>query len=96
MSKERNFLRWQHQHAIADLNYSLQCFGDHLSEELAYPPEVDGFEAVYLYLCERHNWTIDLCRSMDKNDIRLALSQEMRNWKLPPESLVGSFAQNDS
>ncbi|EAX8227335.1 hypothetical protein [Salmonella enterica] len=96
MSKQRYFVRWQLQRAIADLTYSLECFGDHLAQEQGYPSGIDGFDAVYLYLCEKHNWTIEQCRSMDKGDIRLALSQEMKGWTLPPEAQVGSLVRNDS
>lgn len=95
MSKERYHVRWKLQRAIADLIYSLECFGDHLAQEQGYPSGIDGFEAVYLYLCEKHHWTIAQCRAMDKEDIRLALAQEMKGWTLPKEARFGHYGQDD-
>ncbi|WP_373393603.1 hypothetical protein ACEPRU_10290 [Raoultella ornithinolytica] len=95
MSRERYQIRWKLQRAIADLNYSLECFGDHLAQEHGYPSGVDGFEAVYLYLCQKHNWPIAQCRLMGKDDIRLALSQEMKGWKLPPEARFVNQGSDD-
>lgn len=96
MYRERYKARWNLHRAIADLNYSLECFGDYLAQEQGYPPDIDGFEAVYLYLCEKHNWTIDQCRMMDKEDIRLVLSREMQGWKLPREARFGLSLKDDS
>ncbi|UMR98792.1 hypothetical protein [Escherichia coli] len=93
MRKERYRTRWNLQRAIADLNYALECFGDHLAQEQGYPSDIDGFEAVYLYMCEKHNWTIAQCRAMDKENIRLALAQEMKGWTLPPEARFGRSDQ---
>lgn len=95
MSRERYHVRWKLQRAIADLNYSLECFGDHLAQEKGYPSGIDGFDAVYLYLCEKYNWPIAQSRQMDKEDIRLALSQEMKGWTLPPEARFGNSPQDD-
>ncbi len=95
MSREHYKARWNLHRAIADLNYSLECFGDYLAQEHSYPSEIEGFEAVYLYLCNKHNWTIAQCRLMDKEDIRLALSQEMKGWTLPPEARFGPQKQAD-
>ncbi|THC27772.1 hypothetical protein E3V94_12725 [Enterobacter sp. AD2-3] len=95
MSKERYYVRWKLQRALADLNYSLECFGDHLAQVNGYPSDIDGFDAVYLYLCQKHHWTISQCRSMDREDIRLALAQEMKGWILPPEARFGNAAQDD-
>lgn len=50
MSRERYSIRRKLHYAIADLNYSLECFGDHLAKENSYPNGVDGFDAVYLYI----------------------------------------------
>ena len=88
-------VRWKLQRAIADLNYSLECFGDHLATENGYPSGIDGFDAVYLYLCEKYHWPIAQCRTMDKEDIRLALSQEMKGWRLPPEARFGHSDPDD-
>lgn len=95
MSRERYQVRWNLHRAIADLNYTLECFGDHLGREQGYPPNIDGFEAIYLYLCEKHHWPISQCRLMEKEDIRLALSQEMKGWTLPKEACFGHQKRDD-
>lgn len=94
MNRERYLVRFKLQRALADLNYSLECFGDHLAEEQGYPSDIYGFEAVYLYLCNKHSWPISQCRSLEKEDIRLALAQEMKGWKLPPEARLGNMSQD--
>ncbi|MGC1054551.1 hypothetical protein WKH14_19740 [Pantoea agglomerans] len=94
MSRERYLARYNLQQALADLSYSLECFGDHLAAEQGYPGDIDGFEAVYLYLCNKHGWPISQCRSWDKEDIRLALAQEMKGWTLPPEARFGNLTRD--
>ncbi len=90
MNKEMYYVRWKLNRAIADLNYSLECFGDKLSEQESYPSDIYGFDAIYLYLSNKHGWTIDHCKAMDKGDIRLALAVEMKGWKLPPDARFGN------
>ena len=70
--------------AQAHLNYRVECLGDELAKEHHYP--VDGLEAVYLYLMNRHGWTIAYCRSMNFDDLHLALEVEIANYKLPNDA----------
>ncbi|ASM01990.1 hypothetical protein ACMFFK_08415 [Serratia marcescens] len=95
MSRERYSIRRKLHYAIADLNYSLECFGDHLAKENSYPNGVDGFDAVYLYLCRKYGWTIQQCRSMDRQDIRLVLELEMKGWRLPKDAIFGNQHPED-
>ncbi|ACY84429.1 hypothetical protein ETAE_1588 [Edwardsiella piscicida] len=55
-----------------------------------YPSAVAGFEAIYLYLCDKHHWPIAQTRAMEYDDIRLALALEMQGWSLPSEARVTS------
>lgn len=95
MNKERYYVRWKLHRAISDLNYALECFGDHLAESNNYPNDIDGFDAIYLYLCNKHSWTIEQLRQMKLDDIRLALSEEMKGWKLPPDARFGRLDKDD-
>lgn len=95
MSRQRYSIRRKLHYAIADLNYSLECFGDHLATENSYPKSIDGFDAIYLYLCRKYGWTIQQCRAMEKEDIRLALEVEMIGWQLPPDAIFGSRFPED-
>lgn len=90
MTRERYQIRWKLQHTIAEMNYLLECFGDYLAQENDYPKGIDGFDAVYLYLANKHHWTIEQCRSMSKEDIRLVLSEEMKGWTVPLDARFGS------
>ncbi|RWT81436.1 hypothetical protein DN595_08375 [Enterobacter cloacae] len=80
MNKELYHARWRLHHATADLNYSLECFGDHLSEQEGYPSEVYGFDAVYLYLSRKHGWTIKQCREMSMEELRLGKVRISRSF----------------
>ncbi|WP_370559628.1 hypothetical protein NMD70_08400 [Edwardsiella tarda] len=83
--------RWQHYQARAELAYTLDCFGDYLARMHGYPSAVAGFEAIYLYLCNKYHWPITRSRVMAHEDIRLALALEMEDWSLPPEAQVGEW-----
>lgn len=90
MSKDLNNARWWVHYETARLNYSLECFGDHLAQEESYPTEVDGFDAIFLYLSLKRGWTIQQCRQMSMDDLRLALSVEMKGWRLPKDAIQAS------
>lgn len=79
----------------ADLEYLLECFGDHLAEIHDYPPDVCGFDAVYLYLCDKNHWPISQSRSMEKDDIRLVLAKEMKGWLPPQEARYPGLIPSD-
>ena len=87
MNRDIYAVRRRLHYAIADLNYSLECFGDHLATKNSYPNGIDGFDAINLYLCHKYGWTIQQCRDMDKSDIRLALEVEMKGWRLPKDAI---------
>lgn len=90
MNKDRDSSRRELHHATADLNYSLECFGDHLAAEYSLPSGIDGFDAIYLYMCRKYRWTIQQCRAMEMSDIRLVLATEMKDWTQPKEAVDGN------
>ncbi len=66
-----------------DLAYLLETFGDTLAQREGYQ-DIDGMEAIYLYLIRTHHWLPRDVRAMNQEDLRLALHQEMQDWTLPP------------
>lgn len=68
--------------AHGELNYMLDVFGNTLAEQQGYK-DIDGMEAVYLYLINKHHWLPRDVRSMTPDDLRLALHQEMQGWTAP-------------
>ncbi|WP_375592198.1 hypothetical protein [Chitiniphilus eburneus] len=69
-----------------ELNYILEVFGDTLATQQGYKG-IDGMEAIYCYLIQKHHWLPREVRSMAPDDLRLALHVEMQGWALPPEAL---------
>lgn len=89
MNREAYSIRWQLHQATAALDYALECFGDHLAERESYPSNIDGFDAIYLYLANKHGWPINTCKALSKDDLRLALAVELVGWKLPRNARFG-------
>lgn len=69
--------------ANSNLAYLLEVFGDTLAKREGYE-DLDGMEAIYLYLINKHHWLPRDVRAMHHEDLRLALHQEMQDWTLPP------------
>ena len=70
---------------LAELDYSLDVFGDFLAEREGYK-ELDGMEAIYFYISHKFNWPPAQVKGMKGEDLRLLLSEEMHGWTLPPEA----------
>jgi hypothetical protein len=68
--------------ANGGLNYHLHVFGITLAKQQGYG-DIDGMEAIYLYLINKHHWLPRDVRSMSQEDMRLALHQEMQGWTAP-------------
>lgn len=77
-------LKRLHQ-ANGGLNYLLDVFGTTLAEREGFH-DIDGMEAIWLYLINKHHWLPRDVRSMTQDDLRLALHQEMQGWTAPPEA----------
>jgi hypothetical protein len=69
--------------AQGQLNYHLECFGDVLAKRQGYK-DIDGMEAIWLYLIKTYSWTPAYVKSMNLEDIRFVLSQEMVGYTNPP------------
>lgn len=68
--------------AAGKLNYMLEVFGHTLAEQQGYK-DIDGMDAIHLYLVNKHHWLPRDVRSMTPEDLRLALHQEMQGWTVP-------------
>jgi hypothetical protein len=81
-SKEK-YKALKQKHALkGDTAYYLELFGHFLAEREGYR-EVDGMDAIFFYLVQKHNWLPRDVRSMSIDDLRFVLSEEMANWKAP-------------
>jgi hypothetical protein len=88
MRKDKELLeisRRLHQ-ARGEQAYHLDVFGDTLAQREGYK-DIDGMEAVYLYLIRTHHWLPRDVRSMSQDDLLLALHVEMQGWTVPPEAV---------
>ncbi|ERB65546.1 hypothetical protein N779_09515 [Vibrio coralliilyticus OCN008] len=70
----------------AELDYSLEVFGDELAEREGYK-ELDGIEAIHFYLVHKFSWLPSVVKSMSYEDIRFVLSEEMHGWVLPKDAI---------
>lgn len=82
IDKERaDNLKRLHQ-ATGNLNYALEVFGFQLAEREGWK-DIDGMEAVWLYVINKHHWLPRDVKAMTPDDLRLVLHQEMQGWTLP-------------
>ena len=72
--------------AQGHLAYLLEVFGDTLAQQQGYK-SIDGMEAIYLYLIHKHHWLPRDVRAMNREDLQLALHQEMQGWTAPQAAL---------
>lgn len=75
-------LKRLHEHR-GNLAYLLEVFGHTLAQREGYK-NIDGMEAIYLYLIHKHHWLPRDVRTMSQEDLQLALHQEMQGWTAPP------------
>lgn len=84
MDKER-FENIQRLHvAEGNLAALLEAFGSDLAERERYK-DLDGMDAIHLYLIRKYGWLPRDVVTMRPSEIRLALHVEMQNWTLRPE-----------
>ena len=84
-TKQRYEILKQKYAAQGNMAYYLEIFGNALAEREGYK-ELDGMEAIYFYLIQKYKWLPKDVRSMNQEDIRFVLSQEMADWKAPSEA----------
>jgi hypothetical protein len=72
--------------------YALDVFGFELAKRQGYK-DLDGRDAVHLYLINKHHWLPRDVRSMSDADMVLVLTEEMQGWQLPADALpaAGTF-----
>lgn len=71
--------------ATGNLIYLLEVFGHELASRHGYR-NLDGMDAVYLYLINKHHWLPRDVRSMSTDDLLLTLHEEMQGWTAPPSA----------
>ena len=65
-----------------NLAYLLEVFGDTLAQREGYT-DIDGMQAIHLYLIHKHHWLPRDVQSMSTADLQLALHAEMQDWTVP-------------
>ncbi len=86
-SQQRYKILKQKYAAQGNLAYYLELFGNFLAEREGYK-QLDGMEAIYFYIVQKYHWMPKDVRSMNFDDIRFLLSEEMVDWTAPPESRI--------
>ncbi len=86
-SQQRYKILKQKYAAQGNLAYFLELFGNFLAEREGYK-ELDGMEAINFYLVQKYHWMPKDVRSMNFDDLRFVLSEEMVDWTAPPESRI--------
>lgn len=84
--KSQRFETLQRMHAAkSNLNYLLEVFGDDLARREGYR-DINGIEAIHLYLVNKHHWLPRDVRAMSYDDLQFALHTEMQGWTPPPDA----------
>lgn len=66
----------------SDTAYYLELFGHHLAEREGYR-KLDGMDAIFFYLVQKHHWLPRDVRTMSTEDLCFVLEEEMASWKAP-------------
>lgn len=85
LTKQLNESRKRLHSTQGDMAYFLELFGDTLAAQQGYK-DIDGMDAIHLYLIHKHHWLPRDVRAMSQADLQLALHQEMQGWTVPPEA----------
>ena len=83
LDKMRTDTRKRLHETQGNLAYLLEVFGDTLAQQQGYK-DIDGMDAIHLYLIHKHHWLPRDVRAMNREDLQLALHQEMQGWTAPP------------
>jgi hypothetical protein len=62
-------------HIEADLIFFLHKLGDSIAKKKGYK-DLDGLDAIRYFLIQKHNWTPSQVKSMNYEDLQLAMSQD--------------------
>lgn len=91
LRKEMLITKWKLHSFTGEFAYHLEAFGEELARREGYK-DVDGMEAIHLYLIRTHHWLPRDVRSMSSEDIRLVLHVEMQDWDVPDEVIQAGNA----
>ena len=79
---EKKYETLRQKYALkGDTAYYLELFGHALAEREGYK-KMDGMDAIFFYLIEKHHWLPRDVRSMSIEDLCFVLAEEMVVWKL--------------
>ena len=90
MATENDFNEKRKQLAsfYAEIEVDIEELGDELAKSEGYD-SINGFDAIYLYLIKKYNWTPSYVRQMPIKDLRLVLNTERsksKRKKIKPDS----------
>ena len=84
MDKKSALFALHHQLYNAFYSWQLDVYAEHLKEKNGWEMK-RGRDAIAFYLVKKHGWTIEHCRSLSDEVLRLTLSDELKSWKIPDE-----------
>jgi hypothetical protein len=71
----------------AIFSWELDIYADALGEKKEWDTKKcgreHGREPLVIFLVQKYGWTVDYCRSLNDDDLRLALADELKSWKIP-------------
>jgi cell division septation protein DedD len=79
--KGAQFLLYKRLHEAFD-GWSLDIYGETLREKNRWDVK-NGPDAITLYLVNKHHWTVDYCRALSEDALRLVLAEELKAWSIP-------------
>ena len=84
-AKQMADIRAQIHHSSGALHFTLEMFGDHIANREGYKAH-DGLDAVRFYIINKHGWLPRDVITMNLDELRFLLEEEMHGWTLPVEA----------
>jgi hypothetical protein len=82
--EEKSFsLNIQSRMLAGQQDANLEAFGDSLAEREGYKVH-DRMDAIHWFLVEKYHWKLSDVRSLNGEDLRFLMAEEMAGWTLPP------------
>jgi hypothetical protein len=87
-SKEKDLYQAEHKlcKISGEMKYQLIRFGDYIAKREKYK-EHKGIDAIHFYLIEKYHWLPSQVKSLNDDDLRFVLSEEMHGWTLPKDTI---------
>ena len=70
--------------AEAERAFHIDLFGDYLAKREGYKDH-RGLDAVHFYLIQKYHWLPRDVHSLNLDDLRFVLAEELSGWTVPPE-----------